>query len=539
VRPDHRVAICLERGIDQIVAMLAVLKAGGAYVPLDPRHPPHRLNDMLRDVAPTVVLTRGFTGIASDIDLADRTHPWHACDEHDIASRRVGLDARHLAYVIYTSGSTGTPKGVMVEHRGLLNLAMAQTHDFAVDASSRIVACASFSFDASTFEALMALLRGASLFVPGEMLVGDELADVIAAHGITHATLTPGLLATLPDGAALDSLRFLVVAGDVLSESLARRWAAGRRVINAYGPTEATIWATGHDCRSADVGSPPIGRPIENVQTYILDGQGEPVLLRAAGELFLAGAGIARGYLNRPDLTAERFLPHHGDATSGSRMYRTGDLARWMHDGAIEFLGRNDFQVKLRGYRIELGEIEARLAAHPGVREAVVIVSEDDASRSQQLVAYFIADGATPLDAVDLRRHLSAHLPEYMLPSAFMRLDALPLTVHGKVDRAALPAAAPVRERGTRAPRTQQEALLCSIFSDVLGVSTIGLDDDFFELGGHSLLATQLVNRIRSTLGVPCSIKTVFAAPTVAALDARLASAPAAGLTPPTLLTSR
>ncbi|HET7462170.1 MAG TPA: amino acid adenylation domain-containing protein, partial [Longimicrobium sp.] len=437
VGPDVRAGMCVERGPEMVIGLLAVLKAGGAYVPLDPAYPADRLRYMLADSAPAVLLTHSalagrFAGSGVPVVELDAAAPeWAGHAVTDPPRGQVGLTPDHLAYVIYTSGSTGRPKGVMVRHRGVCNLALAQIRDFRVEPESRVLQFASFSFDACVSEVFTALCRGASLCLPpaGVPLAGRVLADVVAALEITHLTLPPAVLASLPDAAALEPARVLVLAGDAVTGAVARRWADGRRLLNAYGPTEATVCATVGVCRTGDAGSPAIGRPIANARVYLLGGEGEPVPPGVAGELYVGGAGVARGYLGRPALTAERFGPDPFGAEPGGRLYRTGDLARWLGDGRLEFLGRRDFQVKVRGFRVEPGEVEARLLEHAAVREAVVVVRRD-APGEPRLVAYCAGDG---IDAESLRAHLSGRLPEYMVPAAYVRLDALPLTPNGKV----------------------------------------------------------------------------------------------------------
>jgi amino acid adenylation domain-containing protein len=521
VEPDERVAICVERSIEMIVGLLAILKAGGAYVPLDPAYPPERLAYMLEDSAPMVLLTQtglkeAWVGYGDDspvIILDAELAPWADLPETNLTCTETGLTAGHLAYVIYTSGSTGKPKGVMVEHRGLANLAKAQIEAFAVEPGSRILQFASFSFDACISEVLMTLHSGASLQLVRDVtqLTGETLLQTLREHQITHVTLTPALLSVLPEQAEMDSVQCLIVAGEALSASLVRRWAPGRRLMNAYGPTEATVCAAMHRCDAERDGSPPIGRPMANTRIYILDPQCQPVPIGVAGEIYIGGAGVARGYLNRPELTQARFLADPFAGEPGARMYKTGDLGRWLPDGTIEFLGRNDFQVKLRGFRIEPGEIEARLSALDSVREAAVILREEG---GKQLVAYYVEERKVGADV--LRSHLAETLPEHMIPSAYVPLDALPLTPNGKLDRKALPAPegdAYVR-RDYTAPVGELEASLARIWAELLGLDHVGRHDNFFELGGHSLLAVQLVSRLEQE-SLATSLASVFAYPTI------------------------
>jgi amino acid adenylation domain-containing protein len=408
VGAEQRVAICVERGFDMVVAMLAVWKAGGAYVPLDATYPLERLRYMLDDSAPAVLLTqRHLAGrlegmldpSVPTLDLAATSVPWRNHCPDNPQRAETGLMLANLAYLIYTSGSTGTPKGVMIVHEGLCNLALSQSRNFAVDEHSRVLQFASFSFDACVSEVLMALCSGACLCVPaaGDVVAGTNLLETIASLGVTHCTLPPAVLAALPEQATLATVQTLAVAGDTLPAALVRRWGRGRRMINAYGPSEITVCAAEYVCPADEARNPPIGRPISNTRIYILDRHLQPVPIGAAGELYIHSPGLARGYTNRPDLTAERFLPDPFAPHAGARMYRSGDRARWLADGQIEFLDRSDFQVKVRGFRVEPGEIEACLTAQAGIRDAIVIARED-VPGDQRLVAYVVPQQQRPIE---------------------------------------------------------------------------------------------------------------------------------------------
>ncbi|MEN2421893.1 amino acid adenylation domain-containing protein [Streptomyces rimosus] len=512
VGPETRVAVVLPRSVELAVALLAVLKAGGAYVPVDPEYPEARRAFVLADAAPVLVLDD--EAVRQDLSAHPDTAPV------------TGLRPAHPAYVIHTSGSTGTPKGVVVTHTGLAALAASQAERFAVTGESRVLQFASPSFDASVSEMCVTWLTGAALVMaPGERLLpGAGLEELVAEQRVTHATLPPSVLAALPPQATLPGLASLVVAGEACPADLVERWSAGRHMVNAYGPTEATVCATVGEPLSGRV-VPSLGAPIGDVRLFVLDALLRPVPDGAAGELYLAGSGLARGYLGRSALTAERFVAcPFGPA--GARMYRTGDLVRRRADGGLEFVGRADDQVKVRGHRIEPGEVEQALTAHPAVRQAAV-AARADRTGDLRLTGYVVptADAARQTLAADLRRDLLGRLPEHLVPSVITVLDALPLTPNGKVDRKALPAPDPARtggDAGGRAPRSPQEEILCELYADLLGVTRVGIDDSFFALGGHSLLATRLVSRIRAVLGVELPIAALFEAPTVEALVERL-----------------
>jgi amino acid adenylation domain-containing protein len=529
VKPDDRVAICAARGVDMVVGLLGIMKAGAGYVPLDPAYPAERLAFMLGDCAPAALLTQSalagplaLDGVprvlldgAADLALID------ACDTANPDAQALGLSASHLAYVIYTSGSTGQPKGVMNAHRGLCNLARAQIDTYGVNADSRVLQFVSLSFDVCISEIAMALCSGASLHLApaSALLPGEPLLATLRAHRISHVSLPMAVLAALPADADLGEVHTLIVGGEALPPALADHWSARCKLFNSYGPTEATVCATVHQCHAPNPALVPIGRPLANTRIYILDAGGQPAPLGVTGEIHIGGVQVARGYLNRPELTAQRFIPDPFGPDPEARLYKTGDLGRWLADGSIDYLGRNDFQVKLRGFRIELGEIEARLLACEGVREAVVVARED-APGDKRLVAYLVAgDGAAPLPA-DLRAQLGTQLAEYMVPAAFVLLEAFPLTPNGKVDRKALPApdAGALVARRYEAPQGELETAIAAIWQTLLGVPQVGRNDHFFELGGYSLLATQFVARLRDATGIDLPLMKVFQAPILASL---------------------
>jgi amino acid adenylation domain-containing protein len=532
VTPDARVAICVERGPDMLIGLLAILKAGGAYVPLDPKAPSKRLQAILEDAQPKVIMVQSKLQKAAIDSMTSAERKWIGdppiiiCLEQDAKAISAesaenassGATSDSLAYVCFTSGSTGGPKGVSIPHRGVVRL-VKNTNYVVISTSDVFLQFAPVSFDASTFEIWGCLLNGARLVVcPPGMLSLAELGSTIRAHGISVLWLTAGLFHQMVDE-ELDSLkgvRQLLTGGDVLSVAHVRKAldALGEgRLINGYGPTENTTFTCCHAItRSSLKGhSVPIGRPISNTQCFVLDRSSQPAPIGVRGELFVGGDGLARGYLNDPELTAEKFIPN--PLRPGALLYRTGDFARYLPDGNIEFLGRVDHQVKIRGFRIELGEIEARLAQHPAVREAVVPVGEDG-SGDKRLVAYYtVVPDAAAADAEALRRHLSAVLPEYMVPAAYVQLDALPLTVNGKLDRRALPEPKDLLTESRAsyvAPRSATEQVLADIWSEILGSKQVGIADNFFELGGHSLAVVRLISEVNRTLKIGLSVPEVF-----------------------------
>ncbi|WP_431041734.1 amino acid adenylation domain-containing protein [Streptomyces sp. P1-3] len=527
VGPESRVAVVLERGVAAITSLLGVVKAGGAYVPVDPSYPAERVAFMLEDAQPVAVIASAATaGVlpssASQIVLLDAPETVAALDglavEAPAQDERVAaLTPSHPAYVIYTSGSTGRPKGVVVEHRSVASLLAWAGAEFGGADFERVLLSTSFTFDVSVFELFGPLVTGGSV-----ELVPDLLALADAERGPWQVSLVSGVpsafVRILGRGAEVRP-RTVVLAGEALTADAVagiRRELPGARVANIYGPTEATVYTTACFTDGEAQGAVPIGRPVSNARVYVLDGHLSPVAPGVAGELYIAGMGLARGYLHRSALTAERFVADPFGA-AGERLYRTGDLVRWNADGQLEYLGRADEQVKVRGFRIELGEVQAAVAAHPQVAQAVVVTRED-VPGDKRLVAYVVPAGDRRGEELsqDIRQFVAGRLPQYMVPSAVMPLDLLPLTPNGKLDRKALPAPEYATGAG-RGPSTVREEILCAAFAEVLGLDSVGVDDDFFALGGHSLLAIRLVEILR-TRGVTLSVRALFQTPTVAGL---------------------
>ncbi|MFD3514399.1 amino acid adenylation domain-containing protein [Streptomyces sp. NPDC058657] len=513
--PERLVAVVLPRSVDLLVALLAVLKSGAGYVPVDPEFPQERIDYILADADPVLTLTAA--------DLAEAELSAHASDDVAVPAR----SSDHVAYVIYTSGSTGRPKGVAVPGGALVNFLTAMQDRFSLTPADRLVAVTTVGFDIAGLELFLPLLHGASVVLASRDAVRDApaLARLLTESGATVMQATPSLWHALTEAGPLPAGLRVLVGGEALPAQLARTLTAeGRQVTNLYGPTETTIWSTAATVPAT--GEVSIGAPVANTRAYVLDAGLRPVPAGVAGELYLAGTGLARGYHHRPGLSAERFVADpHGPA--GTRMYRTGDLVRRRADGSLEYIGRTDFQVKVRGFRIELGEIETVLADHPDVARSAVVVREDHPG-DKRLVAYAVPAPGRPADHAQLRKHVSAALPEYMVPSAFVTLDALPLTPNGKLDRAALPAPAYGLESAGRAPRTPQEEILSGLFAEVLGIARISVDEDFFARGGHSLLALRLMTRIRSTFGVEIPVRQLFETPTVAGLAGLIGTGDAA-----------
>ncbi|HTR51375.1 MAG TPA: amino acid adenylation domain-containing protein, partial [Kofleriaceae bacterium] len=531
VTRGDRVGVCLGRSVDFIVSIVATLELGACYVPLDPAHPVDRLVYMARDAGVRAVI--GTTGTAA---LGGELVALDALDLRRLSGDPLPVVAtsRDLAYVMYTSGSTGQPKGTAIEQRSVARLVLG-TDYLELDHDDVVAHLSNTSFDTSTFEIWGALLNGATLrgFPPESVLSPDALAREIKASRVTAILITTAPFNQLAaaDPAALRGVESVLFGGETADAGAVRRiQAAGppRRLLNLYGPTETTTFATWHLVQALDERATtiPIGRPIANATIRILDRHGNLVPEGVRGEIWIGGDGVARGYWNRPELTAERFVADPFEP--GGRLYRTGDIGAWRRDGTIEFHGRVDHQVKLRGFRIELGEIEAQLLAHAEISEAVVVVRDE--TGDQRLVAYVVPHCGAALDLDDLRVRLAAALPRYMVPSAFVALERFPITPHGKIDRRLLPAPSTRRvDLGGAyvAPDGHLEQAIARIFAEVLRVDRVGAGDNFFALGGHSLLATQVMSRLRRVLGVTVQVQALFEEPTLAgfarAVQARLA----------------
>jgi amino acid adenylation domain-containing protein len=568
VREEQRVAICAERGLEMLIAILAVWKAGAAYIPLDPAYPKERLRYMVQDSAPSVLLgeskwhglleeIRPAAGSVSIVELGE-SGPWQQGTESNREAAGEAWEGEQLAYLIYTSGSTGVPKGVMVEQRGMVNHLLAKIEELELGAEDVVAQTASACFDISVWQFVAALVVGARVLMVGEKETrdGEALAATLRQGRVTIWETVPSLLETMVGEAGarqtgeLERLRWTVVTGEACPVRLWREWKRQHRgcgMVNAYGPTEcsddvthygrteekAAGAAAGVEDQSGveQKGQVPIGRPLRNTQVYVLDGAGEVALRGVSGELFIGGEGVGRGYWNRPELTAERFVADGLGRGSGRRLYRSGDRVRWGGSGELEFLGRVDEQVKLRGYRIELGEIEARLLEHAEIAEAAVVVREDGEGE-RRLVAYYrladknalTEDQAAELGAEQLRLYLGSRLPQYMLPAAYVRLEKFPLTLNGKLDRKSLPA--PEAEVFGRAvyqePVGEVETTLAAMWAELLKLDRVSRTDNFFELGGHSLLVVRVVARMLEA-GWQLEARTVFSTPVLSQLAAAIA----------------
>lgn len=523
VGQEAYIGVFLDRSPEMLVAFLAVLKAGGVYVPLDPTYPASRLEYMLADSAISLLLTRekllpqlaGFPGGVLCLDSN-----WELVSKYPAHNLEIAISPDNLAYVIYTSGSTGRPKGSMVEHRGVCNLAEAQIHAFGLSSSDRVLQFASPGFDASLFEILMTLRAGAALCLAEreEILPGSPLIQYLRLQRITTLVIPPSALVVLPT-VALPDLRVIVAVGEACPLDVVTRWKTGKHFFNAYGPTEVSICSTIAKCTDDSI-SPPIGRAIPNTRAYLLDVYLNPVPSGASGEIYLAGTGVSRGYHRNPGLTADRYLPDPFSDAPGARCYRTGDRARLLQNGELQYLGRVDQQVKIRGYRIELGEVEAALSRHPVIGQAAV-VGQTSPSGETRIVAFYVEESGIQVSISELRSFLRQTLPDFMIPSAFVSLPALPMNAHAKLDRKALPVVSDTiqlsPEGALTGPRNQTEEALVRIWRELLQVEP-GIHDNFFELGGHSLLATRAISRINTAFGIDLPLRDIFEFPTIAQL---------------------
>ncbi|PLZ31918.1 non-ribosomal peptide synthetase, partial [Fischerella thermalis WC542] len=513
VGPEVLVGVCVERSLETVIAILAILKAGGAYIPLDPSYPPQRLALMLEDAKPLVLLTQA--GLVAE--LPPHTAKVVLIDNNNFSNIPVtlhnpisGTKPENLAYVIYTSGSTGRAKGVTIQHSSLVNayFAWEETYHLHTDVTCHLQ-MASFSFDVFSGDLVRAVCSGGKLVLcPRDLLLSpQDLYNLMVKEKVDCAEFVPAVLRNLmqyleESQQQLDFMRLLICGSDVWYTKEYQKFrnfcGSHTRLINSFGLTEATIDSSWFETTTQELVNDqlvPIGRPFANTELYIFDSNLQPVPIGVPGELYIGGYSLARGYLHRPDLTCEKFIPHPYSNEPGVRLYKTGDLARYLPSGDIEYIGRIDHQVKLRGFRIELGEIEAVISQHPAISASVVIVREDDTA-NKTLVAYITLHPDQTLTIPELRRFLEAKLPNYMLPTAFVILEALPLTPNGKIDRRSLPAPDPtqlISESNLVAPSTPVEEMLAGIWTEVLSIQKVGIHDNFFDLGGHSLLATRVI----------------------------------------------
>ena len=537
VKPDMPVGICFERSLDMIVALLAVLKAGGAYLPLDPSYPQERLEYIMEDAQVEIVLTHSsLKPRLSDVRVLCLDTERSTIADASQAEPTVNVRPHHLAYIIYTSGSTGKPKGVMIEHRAVSQFIHAAIADHGITPSDCLLQFASISFDVAVEEIFTCLVTGAKLQLRTDDMIGTPAQFLRSCQdwGVTVIDIPTAYWHQLMAAGHLQfpaNLRLVLIGGERALPSLMKTWQQQigdyPRLINCYGPTEATIAATNFEIsRNVNIRQEvPIGHPYINSEVYILDHYGQLLPVGVPGELHIGGKSLARGYLNRPDLTQLKFIPNPFSQEANARLYKTGDLARYLPDGNIEFLGRIDKQVKIRGFRIELGEIEAALLQYPGIRETVVVAREDTPG-NPRLVAYIVEAPQQPVSLSDLNSFLQQQLPSYMVPSAVVPLQTLPLTPNGKVDLRALPEPTAITEESVYvAPRTPLEETLATIWAEVLEMPRVSIQDSFFELGGHSLQAIQTMARIMNELGVELPLSSLFQAPTVEAMAQQLVHA--------------
>ncbi len=527
VTRDTVVGISLPRSFDMAISMLAILKAGGAFLPIDPTYPEDRIKHMIEDSGTNILISieqisknyKFYNGKIINLDSGKEL-----INAEDNTNLDNTVYPENLAYIIYTSGSTGLPKGTMLSHKGLLNLSLAQKDAFNISGKSKILQFSSYSFDASVWEFVMALLNGASLSLVGQDIVklGSSLKKAMEVLNITTVTLPPSVLKVIPfeeNNSNLPALETIIVAGESCPPELVNKWSKNRKFVNAYGPTETTVCASMHICDGKYSTVPPIGKPIYNFKLYVLDDNLLPLPVGVPGELYIGGPGIARGYLNRPELTAEKFIPNPFSKIAGERIYKSGDLARWLPNGEIEFLGRIDNQIKLRGFRIELGEIESVIRKDKAVKDVVVDIKKDS-KNEDRLIAYVVPK-FDEIDENEIKLFARTKLPDYMVPQHVIKIDTIPLSPSGKVDRRALPLPDFKNLRSAVkyvAPRNETEKILAGIVKELLNVDKVGVHDNFFDLGGHSLLATQFVSQVQEKLGYDIPLRSLFENPTVEGL---------------------
>ncbi|MEW6736123.1 MAG: amino acid adenylation domain-containing protein, partial [Acidobacteriota bacterium] len=537
VGPDQLVGICMERSIEMVIGLIGILKSGGAYLPLDPDYPLDRLAFMVVDSSVKILLTQQRLQQRLSIPIVEYVcldTDWTQINLHSYENLAKESSQDNLAYVTYTSGSTGMPKGVEVLHRGVVRL-VCNVDYVKLDSQQTTLQLAPLAFDASTFELWGALLNGAKcVLYPERYITPQQLSEIITSQQVRTMWLTSSLYNLIVDeqAEALSGLEQLLIGGEALSLSHVQKGLLqlpNVQLINGYGPTEATTFTCCYRIVSNEewCSSIPIGRPINNTEVYLLDENMQPVPIGVVGELYIGGDGLARGYLHQAELSAEKFVPHPYSKQAGARLYRSGDWGRYRADGSIEFIGRIDNQIKLRGFRIELAEIEAKLNEHRQVRECVVVASEGS-SIEKRLIAYLVTEAGENISTAQLQHYLQDKLPEYMLPSAYVQIERLPLTANGKVDRRALPAPDCSRtdiEQTITAPRNPLEEVIAAIWTRVLAIARVSIDDNFFELGGHSLLATQVILQVRSTFKVEVSLRALFENPTIKGLAEEVAAA--------------
>ncbi|MBA3805716.1 MAG: amino acid adenylation domain-containing protein, partial [Acidobacteria bacterium] len=528
--PETVVGICVERSVEMLVGLLGILKAGGAYLPLDPDSPPERLAFMLRDARAGILLTQEdmlsrLPEHDARVVLLD-THRHHFDQESTENLPPAAHDENH-AYLIYTSGSTGTPKGVKIKRSSLINYIRWAKDAYSQGESLDFALYSSLAFDLTVTSIFTPLITGSRVVIYPSKNHINALEQIFTDNQVNVLKLTPSHLALVKNRDNRNCrIKRLIVGGEALETNLAQKvfesFGGAVEIFNEYGPTEATVGCMIYrfDPERDSRAFVPIGRPAANTQVYILDERLQPVAENCVGELYIGGSGLADGYLNRPELSGEKFLPHPFSSIAGAKLYRTGDIARYLLNGDVEFLGRRDNQVKVRGFRIELGEIEAALAQHPVVRAAVVVVRET-VPGDRRLTAYFVARNTLSVTAGELRAFLKERLPSYMLPSAYVPVDALPLTPNGKLDKRALPEPDEMRPELAQkyvAPETPLEKSVARIWSEVLGVERVGIHDNFFDLGGHSLLIVQVNDILQKMLDRQTSIIDMFKYPTIKAL---------------------